>query len=156
MYIILLPFRSNLFSLHSNEVRSGTTCTPPCWAAQSQTLECEKVMLDPLCCQTFFAEHADMGLAFVQDLWICLICGQVGCGRYRTKHAVDHWQESGHCYSLELETQRVSFRPPVQEAAVSCKSDPASASCCNAATVCTVKTIALHMHARLLMLCLQR
>ena len=44
----------------------------------------------------------------MQDLWICLICGHVGCGRGTAKHAVDHWQQSGHCYSLELESQRVS------------------------------------------------
>ena len=43
----------------------------------------------------------------MQDLWICLICGHVGCGRGTAKHAVDHWQETGHCYSLELESQRV-------------------------------------------------
>ncbi|DBA77623.1 hypothetical protein WJX77_012528 [Trebouxia sp. C0004] len=42
-----------------------------------------------------------------QDLWICLICGHVGCGRGTAKHAVDHWKETGHCYSLELESQRV-------------------------------------------------
>ncbi|GLI59895.1 hypothetical protein VaNZ11_001933 [Volvox africanus] len=41
------------------------------------------------------------------DLWICLICGHVGCGRYRAGHAADHWCTSGHCYALELETQRV-------------------------------------------------
>ncbi|GAB4818298.1 hypothetical protein N2152v2_005344 [Parachlorella kessleri] len=41
------------------------------------------------------------------DLWICLICGHVGCGRYRGLHAAAHWQESGHGYALELETQRV-------------------------------------------------
>ncbi|KXZ54622.1 hypothetical protein GPECTOR_4g687 [Gonium pectorale] len=41
------------------------------------------------------------------DLWICLICGHVGCGRYRAGHAADHWRTSGHCYALELETQRV-------------------------------------------------
>ena len=43
----------------------------------------------------------------VQDLWICLICGHVGCGRYRAKHSIDHWRDSGHVYALELETQRV-------------------------------------------------
>ena len=41
------------------------------------------------------------------DLWICLICGHVGCGRYREGHAIDHWKGSHHCYALELETQRV-------------------------------------------------
>lgn len=29
-----------------------------------------------------------------------------GC-RYKQGHASDHWQESAHCYALELETQRV-------------------------------------------------
>jgi len=42
-----------------------------------------------------------------ENLWICLICGHVGCGRYMEAHAADHFRESGHCYSLELETQRV-------------------------------------------------
>ncbi|CAI0552426.1 unnamed protein product [Linum tenue] len=42
-----------------------------------------------------------------ENLWICLICGFVGCGRYKEGHAVRHWKETQHCYSLELETQRV-------------------------------------------------
>ncbi|KAI8465209.1 MAG: brca1-associated protein [Monoraphidium minutum] len=41
------------------------------------------------------------------NLWICLICGHVGCGRYKSGHASEHWKESSHCYALELETQRV-------------------------------------------------
>ena len=41
------------------------------------------------------------------NLWICLICGNVGCGRYSSAHAFDHHQSSGHLYALELETQRV-------------------------------------------------
>lgn len=42
-----------------------------------------------------------------EDLWICLICGHIGCGRYKSKHAIDHWKETQHCYALELESQRV-------------------------------------------------
>lgn len=41
------------------------------------------------------------------DLWICLICGHVGCGRYKGLHAANHWQETDHGYALEIETQRV-------------------------------------------------
>ncbi|KAJ3271636.1 hypothetical protein HDV01_006506 [Terramyces sp. JEL0728] len=42
-----------------------------------------------------------------ENLWICLICGNVGCGRYVQAHASKHYTESNHVYSLELETQRV-------------------------------------------------
>ena len=41
------------------------------------------------------------------SLWACLICGHVGCGRYDGKHSLEHWRESGHCYAMELRTQRV-------------------------------------------------
>ncbi|KAJ4851528.1 BRAP2 RING ZnF UBP domain-containing protein 2 [Turnera subulata] len=42
-----------------------------------------------------------------ENLWMCVICGFVGCGRYKEGHAIRHWKETEHCYSLELETQRV-------------------------------------------------
>ncbi|CAL9183396.1 BRAP2 RING ZnF UBP domain-containing protein 2 [Musa acuminata AAA Group] len=42
-----------------------------------------------------------------ENVWICLICGFVGCGSYKEGHAINHWKETQHCYSLELETQRV-------------------------------------------------
>ena len=40
-------------------------------------------------------------------LWICLICGHVGCGRYKGAHAKAHWKDTGHNFALELETQHV-------------------------------------------------
>ncbi|KAF9942786.1 hypothetical protein BGZ67_010418 [Mortierella alpina] len=42
-----------------------------------------------------------------ENLWICLICGHIGCGRYQEKHAYHHYYDTSHLYALELETQRV-------------------------------------------------
>ncbi|KZT06033.1 zf-UBP-domain-containing protein [Laetiporus sulphureus 93-53] len=41
------------------------------------------------------------------NLWICLVCGNVGCGRYGRAHAHAHYMNTTHLYALELETQRV-------------------------------------------------
>lgn len=41
------------------------------------------------------------------SLWICLVCGHVGCGRYQGAHAASHYRASGHCYALQLGSHRV-------------------------------------------------
>jgi len=41
------------------------------------------------------------------DLWICLVCGYVGCGRYAGGHAHQHFLETEHCYSMQLGHNRV-------------------------------------------------
>ncbi|KAJ1962426.1 hypothetical protein IWQ62_003538 [Dispira parvispora] len=41
------------------------------------------------------------------QLWICLICANIGCGRYQDAHAHQHFLDTGHLFSLELESQRV-------------------------------------------------
>ncbi|XP_052751884.1 BRCA1-associated protein [Galleria mellonella] len=40
-------------------------------------------------------------------LWICLICGHVGCGRYERGHAAKHFLASNHTYALQLGSNRV-------------------------------------------------
>lgn len=41
------------------------------------------------------------------SLWICLICGHVGCGRYQGGHAASHYRSTNHTYALQLGTNRV-------------------------------------------------
>lgn len=41
------------------------------------------------------------------NLWICLICGNVGCGRYDEAHAYSHYTQSLHCFAMDMTTQRV-------------------------------------------------
>jgi BRCA1-associated protein len=42
-----------------------------------------------------------------QNLWICLICGNVGCGRYDSAHAFAHFEETGHAYAMDIASQHV-------------------------------------------------
>lgn len=42
-----------------------------------------------------------------QNLWICLICGNIGCGRYNSKHAIQHYEKTNHCFAMDIATQRV-------------------------------------------------
>lgn len=41
------------------------------------------------------------------NLWVCLICGTVGCGRYDGAHAYAHFKESMHAFAMDLSTHRV-------------------------------------------------
>ncbi|CDP10438.1 unnamed protein product [Coffea canephora] len=43
----------------------------------------------------------------LENLWVCLICGFVGCARYEKGHAVRHSRDTEHNYSLKLETQQI-------------------------------------------------
>ena len=65
----------------------------------------------PVCRYTQMPEAQQTGRCMhcgePEDLWMCLICGFMGCGRYRGEHALQHFHDSGHSFSIELMTQRV-------------------------------------------------
>ncbi|KAI0923981.1 hypothetical protein AcV5_009365 [Taiwanofungus camphoratus] len=65
----------------------------------------------PVCrySQTLLSSHPSYcaDCASTTNLWICLICGNIGCGRYGRAHAHAHYTKTTHLYALELETQRV-------------------------------------------------
>ena len=37
-----------------------------------------------------------------EDLWICIVCGNVGCGRYTKEHAQQHYLETTHNFAMAL------------------------------------------------------
>lgn len=45
--------------------------------------------------------------ARMDSLWICMICGTVGCGRYESAHAKAHYLETSHCYAMDIHSQHV-------------------------------------------------
>ncbi|OLY80484.1 RING finger protein ETP1 [Smittium mucronatum] len=61
--------------------------------------------------QSCIKNNSDVSKCFIcgssSQLWICLICGNVGCGRYNYGHAHAHYLETGHIYSMDLDSQRV-------------------------------------------------
>jgi BRCA1-associated protein len=34
------------------------------------------------------------------NVWVCLICGNLGCGRYDSRHAQDHSVKENHRFSM--------------------------------------------------------
>ena len=44
---------------------------------------------------------------FSNDLWLCLVCGFVGCGRYLNRHAVEHFENTNHTFAKQMESERV-------------------------------------------------
>ncbi|XP_060650630.1 BRCA1-associated protein isoform X1 [Drosophila nasuta] len=43
----------------------------------------------------------------IDSLWICLICGHVGCGRYQGGHAAAHFRATNHTFAMQLGTSSV-------------------------------------------------
>ncbi|KAF3008509.1 hypothetical protein E8E13_005645 [Curvularia kusanoi] len=42
-----------------------------------------------------------------ENLWICVICGNIGCGRYDEAHAFAHYKATKHTYAMDVVSQHV-------------------------------------------------
>ncbi|XP_029174662.1 BRCA1-associated protein [Nylanderia fulva] len=76
-------------------VKWGDTSCPICRYAQTP-----EPLADSRCMECVADTSNDA-------LWICLICGHVGCSRYHQGHAFEHYQETHHCYAMQLGNNRV-------------------------------------------------
>jgi len=56
-------------------------------------------------------EESERSAQFVsesnRDLWICLVCGFIGCGSSNCYHIRDHYQSHLHAYAMNVENGRV-------------------------------------------------
>ncbi|XP_035207349.1 BRCA1-associated protein-like isoform X2 [Stegodyphus dumicola] len=65
----------------------------------------------PVCryCQTpeLMPDNRCVTCGSQDSLWICLICGHIGCGRYVDGHAYHHYLDTQHTYAMQLGNNRV-------------------------------------------------
>ncbi|CAN6359129.1 unnamed protein product [Urochloa humidicola] len=73
--------------------------------------QCISKWTDTLCPVCRYRQQPDKPICSIcgapESLWMCLLCGHIGCGRHKDGHAVRHWEETHHSNSLELETKKV-------------------------------------------------
>ncbi|MBN3314847.1 BRAP protein, partial [Atractosteus spatula] len=60
-----------------------------------------------ICLSLFLFDLLIISLCIIDNLWICLICGHIGCGRYVSRHAYKHFEETQHTYAMQLTNHRV-------------------------------------------------
>ncbi|KAF1930118.1 RING-10 protein [Didymella exigua CBS 183.55] len=53
------------------------------------------------------AENICKDCGATENLWICVICGNIGCGRYDEAHAFAHYKATKHTYAMDVVTQHV-------------------------------------------------
>lgn len=74
-------------------------------------------MADARCCRacaavahTLSPDAAEVlcaGCSKREELWVCMICGHIGCGRYAAGHAKDHATTRRHRFCFELASGRI-------------------------------------------------
>ncbi|CAF1036101.1 unnamed protein product [Rotaria sp. Silwood1] len=73
-------------------IKWGDSCCPVCRYVQTPE------MIDGQSCFECGSQ---------EDLWICLICGHVGCSRFKQGHAFGHFESTQHTYTMDLKRQHV-------------------------------------------------
>jgi len=71
---------------------------------------CRYTQNDALTSRNHSAESLDNECSVcgsTKNLWICLICGNIGCGRYDSAHAFAHYEATSHTYAMDVVTQHV-------------------------------------------------
>lgn len=70
-------------------------------------VECLSGWVDVLCLVCWYVYELESKVWCVMcgkdyDLWVCLICGEVRCGRYAGACAVNYWMEMNYMYVFEF------------------------------------------------------
>jgi len=121
--IRILPFKDSPHALASNALLELPSC-PVCF----ERLDPSTIGLKPLRAEMRLPEWPNdscpvcnylegkpeqrkavccMKCGTRKSLWLCLLCGFAGCGRYVKSHARRHYHESSHRFSLDVESSRV-------------------------------------------------
>lgn len=78
--------------------------------------QCRLLSVDcPVCTSIISTLHGNNNVSSVScgdcgsrdDLWICLLCGNLGCGRYRGGHAHDHFTRTRHVFALNVSSHHI-------------------------------------------------
>lgn len=86
-------------SFHGNCLdKWGDTSCPVCRYTQTPP---------PVASNRCFECPEDCERSGEESLWICLVCGHIGCGRYLDGHAYKHYLDTQHTYSMQLGSNRV-------------------------------------------------
>lgn len=77
---------------------------------------CRKLSRSCKVCRLLFDDKANKDDTLLMDcfdcgstenLWICLICGNLGCGRYKGGHAHNHFLKTGHAFALKSDSHHI-------------------------------------------------
>lgn len=58
-------------------------------------------------CQWNGITNDDASVSSSRDLWICLVCGYIGCGNKNHFHIKEHYLTNLHTYAMNVESRRV-------------------------------------------------